>query len=222
MKVDENIARAISEYITSSRTTQKAFAAKMGVSEATMVKWRKPGNGVAEARWKKLFPLIRPYLPKTRLYVSSAGEVEYSSMLGGRRGRFREPALIPLLKQSDLLKYDSVVNIEQFAQAEKLSRIEYRAKVPGIGGMFCFDLENASAGVPGGARLFVSSEAKPKNGSLVLAATNTAEIVLGVYSAAGRMFELDAGERRETGRIEDIRRLFTGFFPVIAYEVICY
>jgi len=222
MKVDENIARAISQYIAASGTTQKAFASKLGVSEATMVKWRKPGNGVAEARWKTLFPLIRPYLPKSRLYVSGAGEVEYSSMLGGRRGRFREPSLIPFLQTSDLIKYNPVVSIEQFAQTEKLARIEYRPKVPGIGGMFGFDLVNASAGVPGGARLFVSSEAKPKNGSLVLAATNTAEIVLGHYSAAGRMFELDAGERRETGRIEDIRRLFTGFFPVIAYEVICY
>lgn len=222
MKVDSFIVRAINQYITANKTTQKELASQLEVSEATMVKWRKQGNGIGDGNWQKLYMLIKQYLPKDRLYISSSGEEEYSSLNDGRKSMYYVPVLIPHLKPSDLIKYNSVVSIEQFAQTETIARIEYRPKVPGIGGMFCFDLVNASAGVPSGARLFVSSEAKPRNGSLVLASTNTAEIILGFFRATGRVFELDTGERKETGRIEDIRRLFTGFFPVIAYEVICY
>jgi hypothetical protein len=220
MKIDQNIIRAISQYIAANKTTQKAISKQLGISEATMVKWHTVGCGITDANWTKLYALIKRYLPKDRIYISSSGQEEYSSLTDGRI--YDEPALIPVLTSGDLAKYNAVVSIEQFAQTKKLARIEYRPKVPGIGGMFEYVLETASAGVPQGARLFVSSEAKPRNGSLVLAVTGAGEVMLGVYNSTGREFELDSGANNTSGSIEDIRRLFAGFFPVITYEVICY
>ena len=222
MKVDQYIIRAINQYIAANRTTQKYFARQRGVSEATMVKWRKSGNGISDANWSALYSRIKDYLPKDRLYISSTGDEEYSSLNEGKKNMYYIPVLIPSLKSADLIKYNPVVSVEQFAQSENITRIEYRPKVIGIGGMFSYELETASAGVPPGARLFVSSEAKPRNNSLVLAVTNGKEIVLGIFKTTGRMFELDSGEKKLTGHLDDIRRLFTGFFPVISYEVICF
>lgn len=44
MKVDAYIVNAIDQYILANKLTQAAFAKQPGISEATMVKWRRAEN----------------------------------------------------------------------------------------------------------------------------------------------------------------------------------
>lgn len=222
MRVDKNIADAISKYIAERKITQKILAAELGVSETAMVKWHMPGCGITDKNWEKLFVRIRKYLPQERIYVTGGGRPEYSSLTEKKKNLFDVLVHIPELKAGDLIRYTPVVGIEQFAREENLGCVEYCPKVAGVGGLFCHVLKTASAGVPKNARLFASSEAKPKNGRPVLAVTAGKEIVFGMYRATGRTFELNTGEKKLTGKLEDIRTMFTGFFPVISYEVVCY
>lgn len=223
MRVDQHIIHAIDQYLSANRITQKEFARRLGVSEATIVKWRRQGNGISGPRWRAIYPIIKRYLPPSRIYITNAGEEEYSSLNDDKGFDPKTlPSRIPILNTEKLKKYNPIVSIEQFAQTEKLDRVDYRPKVAGVGGMFCYDLEFASNGVPTGARLFISSEVKPKNGSLVLAVAANGVVTLGTYSATGTVFELVVDGKKMPGKLDDIRRLFTGFFPVISYEVICF
>lgn len=221
MKVDQHIVRAINQYLAANRTTQKELCAHLEISESSMVKWKKHGGGIADNNWSKLYVLIKRYLPKDRIYISSAGVEEYSSLNEGRP-QSDHAVCVPLLNSSDLLKYNPIVGIEQYAQTEKLRRIEYKPKVKGISGMFCYKLETASEGIPEDASLFVSSEAKPRNDGLVLAVTSEGEILLGYFRTTGGAFEFSAGGKNRAGKLDEIRQIFAGIYPVISYEVVCY
>ena len=222
MKVDSHIIRAINQYVAANNTTRRDFAAQLGVSETAMVKWNKEGKGIADENWERMFPLIKRYLPKDRFYITNSGKEEYSSLTECRKPLYAT-VFIPLLSTADLLRYDSVVNVERFARDEGLTRVEYKPRVANVGGMFAYDLQQAFIGVPAGATLYVSSEVKPHSDALVLAATVNREVVLGMYSlGAGGTYVLNTGDRTFSGKIEDIRRIFTAFFPVIHYEVVCY
>jgi len=222
MKVDQNIARAIKQYLAANNTTQKVLSKQIGVAESTMVQWFKPGRGISASKWAQLYPLIKRYLPKDRIYISSAGEEEYSSLNTAKKNVFNFPVMVPLLKPAELARYTPIISIEQFAQTENLPRAAYQPKVPGVGGIFCYELDVPSIGVPQGAKLFASSEAKPTNNSIVLATTLSGEIILGVFHTSGNEFELDAGDRRITGNLVEVWRKFASLFPVVCYEVICY
>ena len=222
MKVDQHIVRALNQYLAANHTTQKVLSKQLNVSESTMVQWQKVGRGITFNNWSKLYPLIKRYLPKDRIYISSTGEEEYSSMADAKKQGFYVPIAVPVMKPLNLLRYNAIVSLEQFARSESLNRTEYNPKIAGIGGIFCYELDKAGLGIPVGARLFVSSEAKPRNGSIVLCTTFSGEIVLGVFHTTGDTFELDAGERKFTGNLVETMRKFSGIFPVISYEVICY
>ena len=47
-------------------------------------------------------------------------------------------------------------------------------------------------------------------------------VTLGTFSATGTVFELIVDGKKMSGRLDSIRTLFSGFFPVISYEVICF
>lgn len=223
MRVDQHIITAIDQYLQANRLTQKEFARRLGVCEATVVKWHRAGNGVSNVHWRIIYPLIKRYLPQNRIFITNAGEEEYSSLTGEHEIDPKyQPSFVPLLNTDKLKQYNPIVGIEQFAQTEHLDRVAYRPKVAGVGGIFRYDLEFASNGVPAGALLYVSSEAKPKNGSLILAVATNGVVTLGTFSATGTVFELIVDGKKMSGRLDSIRTLFSGFFPVISYEVICF
>lgn len=223
MKVDINIINAIDQYIATNHINQKAFAKLCGVSETTLVKWRRQGSGITPIRWARLFQLIRQYLPASRIFISASGEEKYSSLLegSGRNDYFEPkfvPAMIPVLQPKDLVKYNAFVqNIEQFAFERDLPRIEFRPRVQCAGGIFCYKLEESQAGIPGGAFLYASSEAKPRQGQLIIAVTADKKIIVGRYSIRRERFTI--GEMN--GNVDSIRTQFLGLFPIIVYEVIC-
>ena len=222
MKVDQHIVRALNQYLAANHTTQKELSKQLNISESTMVQWQKVGRGINFANWEKLYPLIKRYLPKDRIYVSGTGDEEYSSMADAKKQGFYVPIAVPIMKPLNLLRYNAIVAIEQFARSENLSRTEYNPKIAGIGGIFAYELDKPGLGIPVGARIFASSEAKPRNNSIVLCTTVSGEIVLGVFHTTGDTFELDMGDRKFSGNLVEIWRKFSGIFPVISYEVICY
>ena len=82
MRVDQHIITAIDQYLQANRLTQKEFARRLGVCEATVVKWHRAGNGVSNVHWRIIYPLIKRYLPQNRIFITNAGEEEYSSLTG--------------------------------------------------------------------------------------------------------------------------------------------
>ena len=223
MKVDINIVNAIDQYIATNHINQKEFAKICGVSETTLVKWRRQGSGITPIRWARLFKMIRQFLPASRIFVSASGEEQYSSLLegSGRNDYFEPkfvPAMIPVLQPKDLLKYNAFVqNIEQFAFERDLPRIEFRPRVQSAGGIFCYQLEETQGGIPSGAYLYASTEAKPRQAQFVIAVTADKKIIVGRYSARCGRFNI--GEMG--GNLDSIRTQLIGLFPIIVYEVIC-
>ena len=231
MKVDINIVNAIDQYLAANNIPQRDFAKRLGVSEATMVKWRRQGNGITGMRWATLYKFIKQYLPQDRIFISSNGEEHYSSLNDGRGGSpYFEPkfvpAMVPLFSTGNIEQYNGmemVQSVEQFACQQQLPRVEYRPKVSGCGGIFAYDLPKAAAGIPQGARLYISSEAKPKNGGITLAVSSAdGRVALGIYTVTGNTFTFATQPQSITGKLQDARTVFSVLLPVIMYEVICY
>ncbi len=223
MKVDAYIASAIDQYIMANKLTQAGFAKQLGISEATMVKWRRQGNGITGRRWAELYKHIKRYLPKERIFTASNGEEHYSSANEGAGVRvYFEPKyipqMVPVLEDKDLQAWPQMVqSVEQYVAGRDYKRAEYRARGPEAG-VFCYMLSSATIGIPQGAQLFVSGEAKPTNGGLVLAVTTSGEIILATYTATGNTFTL-TGSQNITGQLSKAQELFTMLAPVIEYTV---
>lgn len=231
MKVDEHIARAIAQYIDEKKILAKDFARLFGVSEPAIVKWRRPGSGIVPRHWVRLFDYIKKYLPPERIYVDQTGAEQYISMLDDTRrvSRFSTrfmPQMIPKLTPADLTHYNAMLqSVEQYANSIGAERVEYRQKASGsVGGsgMFCFQVPAAAADIPKDAMLYISTEAKPKPGCLVVSVLANDDIVIGRYTSTGTNFTITAGERIISGSLNEARDLFKLLLPVISYEVTAY
>lgn len=228
MKIDINIVNAIDQYMLANKISANAFAEVLGISPATMVKWRRQGNGITGRRWQELYKHIKSYLPQDRIFVASNGEEHYSSLNEGTGGKaYFEPKYVPqmapVFTQEDLRRYNSMVeSVEQYACVNNLQRREYRQHIAGFGSIFCYDLPQAIVGVPAGARLYASENTKPRNGGLVLAVTSTGQILLGIYTVKGGSFTISCGVEKTTGKLAEARGMFTMICPVVMYEVFTY
>ncbi len=225
MRIDINISNAIDRLLLDRHITAAAFAKELGISEAALVKWRRPGNGITGRMWQALYPKIKKYLPQERIFIAQNGEEHYSSLNETCKSGnpYYEPKfipqLVPIFTESDLLAYLPLVqSVEQYARLHNLQRTEYRPRIAGCGGMFCYELPQPCAGMPSGARLFISSEAKPKNGCMALAIDNGGKIHVGLYTADNSMFNIGG----VTGRLAQASTIVTMLCPVIMYEVITY
>lgn len=225
MKVDIGIATAIDAYLADNGMTAKELAEKIGVTAASVVLWRRPGRGITGKWWSRLFPLLMPYLPKSRIYIGSDGEEHYASSEEKSvksYSKFDSDSAVvnvPLLDEYALRSYVPMAeSIEQFAVHACLPRLQHLNRLAGCGGVFAYDLQEAKCGIPQGAHLFASTEARPKNGCLVLGVRTGGDITLGKYF-------LEDGKVTYGGvsfPVERIRELFTLFAPVLRYEVTCF
>ena len=84
MIVDSHISEAIEKYLKANKIPAKELCKTLDISEPAFVKWRRPGKGILPRNWGVLFPLIKPYLPKSRFYIDERGEECYSSLLEHR------------------------------------------------------------------------------------------------------------------------------------------
>lgn len=224
MKVDAYIVNAIDQYILANKLTQAAFAKQLGISEATMVKWRRQGNGITGRRWQHLYRYIKRYLPAERIFIAGNGEEHYSSATEGTGVRvYFEPKyipqMVPVLVDEHLRQYQQMLqSVEQYVAGRDFPRVEYRPHSKATSGIFCYVLPQAEVGVPQGARLFVSSEEKPRSGGLVLAVTAAGKIMLANYTTSGNTFTL-AGRENITGKLAQAREMLTMLATVVMYEV---
>ena len=224
MKVDAYIVNAIDQYILANKLTQAAFAKQLGISEATMVKWRRQGNGITGRRWQQLYGYIKRYLPTERIFVAGNGEEHYSSATEGTgvRAYFEPkyiPQMVPVLVDENLRDYQQMLqSVEQYVGGRAFPRVEYRPRGNAASGIFCYVLPQAAAGVPQGARLFISSEEKPHSGGLVLAVTAGGKIMLANYTTSGNTFTL-SGVETITGKLAQARQMLTMLATVVMYEV---
>lgn len=231
MKIDSHIATGVERYILDQDITAKEFSRRMNVSEATVIKWRKPGNGVSEPRWNELFKLIRPYLPEDRIYLDDAGQEQYSSLVKGASVKFFEPKFVPqmapAITEKELLNYECMLeSIEQFAIRCNVPRVEYRPRHKDKGGVFALLIESAlhEPVFPAGARLFVTSEdAKPANDNTVVCRfRDKNKICIGRYQANDGEFTITpySKEKPVSGKIAEAKKLIDWVFPVMFYEVV--
>ncbi len=225
MKVDIGIATAINAYLATERMTARQLAKNIGVTEPTIVMWRRPGRGITDKWWQVIYPLIKPYLPKSRIYIASDGQEHYASAEDKAVKSYNAFGLdsavinVPLLDEYALRSYVPMAeSIEQFAVHACFPRLQHLNRLAGCGGVFAYDLQESKCGVPQGAHLFASTEARPKNGCLVLGVRTGGEITLG-------KFYLEDGKVTYGGvsfPVGSLRELFTLFAPVLRYEVTCF
>ena len=227
MKVDINIVNAIDQYLAANNIPQRDFAKRLGVSEATMVKWRRQGNGITGMRWATLYKFIKQYLPQDRIFIASNGEERYSSLNDGRGGSpYFEPkfipAMIPKFSKENIVQWSAVntlQTVEQFACQKQLPRVEYRHKSMCHGEVFAYDLTASAEGIPQGATLYILRE-PPRDGDIALAVlTEDSRVVLGIYTVTGNTFTFSMQPKSITGSLRDGKNIFSLLLPIIKYEV---
>ena len=226
MRVDSNIAAAIEQYLLDTHSTAKELCKICGISEPAMIKWRRPGKGILPRNWMVLFPIIKKYLPKDRIFIDENGKEQYSSTLEGTGGNpyFHPkyiPQMVPVFDIGQLSKFNTMVmTTEQYANNLNSSRIEYRPRTQGCGsGVFAFTVNFENPFIPKGALLFASSELRPKNGCIVLINDIDGKVSLGRYSATGDIYQIDFECSKLAGQIDKIRDNISSIFPVLYYEV---
>lgn len=230
MRVDANIATAITNYLTENNLSAAELCKKLGVSEPAFVKWRRPGKGITQRYWTQLFPLIKPFMPPERIYVDGTGNEQYSSMLDGTGGNpYFQPKfilqMVPVFTANDLAEYPYIIkNIEQFAIDKNAPRIEYRPRAKNCGsGVFAVNYDMESGVLPKGALLFASSELRPKNGSLIVFLDNSGAVQFGKYVQNDDEYTIIVNRGTTIkGALNKISEKISWMFPILYYEVVTF
>lgn len=229
MKVDSEISRAIDRYLHENELTYEEFSKRMGVSPACITKWRRVGNGITPIKWESLFPMIKQYLPESRIFIDDSGREQYSSATEHQSSYVFEPKYLPQMVptfQLDRLKnFDNTLeSIIQFSEKNSSKLSEYRPKHPNVSGVFSVDINDNSLApvIPAKTRLFACTSERPQNGGLVIANPASADVIVGRYSRKGSRFyihSLYGNIVLISGEITDARSLISWIFPVLYYEV---
>ena len=232
MQIDSNIVKAIEKYLNENELMAMDLAASLGVSPATMTKWRKVGNGITDQKWDALFPLIKKYLPAERIYIDTAGVEQYSSAVQKESAYSFDPkyvpAMIPLFSTDDLAEYDNMLeSAMQFGKRTQAKQIEYRAKHPNKQGVFALRLDNDDFApvMPSGSTIFACTSETPVTGSVIVFKNAAGLVTIGRYQQKQSNFRittLDSRSQLVQGKISEARSIITWAFPVLFYEVVTF
>lgn len=232
MKVDSHIVHAIDQLISAKGISYEDFARAQGVSCASITKWRKVGNGITPARWEKLFPLLKKYLPKDRIFINDAQQEQYSSAAAHQSSYVFEPKYIPLMvpvfSMEQIATYDDTLeSVTQFGVRLKAKKAEYRPKHTEKSSIFAIALaDNTMAPIfPEKTTLFVCAGERPAETGLVIALPVGGKAILGTYTRQGGYFSIVSPDGNGTsveGKVADAKKLINWIFPVLYYEVITF
>lgn len=232
MKVDSHIVRAIDKFIAEQGISYEDFARNQGVSCAAITKWRKVGNGITSARWEKLFPLLKKYLPHDRIFIDDAQREQYSSAAAHQSSYVFEPKYIPLMvpvfSMEQIATYDDTLeSVTQLGVRLKVKKAEYRPKHKEKSSVFAVALKNNSLApvFPAKTTLFVCAGERPVDGGLALALPVGGKAILGTYTRQGDTFSVvsaDGHGAAVEGKVADAKKLITWIFPVLYYEVVTF
>lgn len=231
MKIDSHIVRAIDKFITENGISYEEFARQQKVSCAAITKWRKVGNGITPARWERLFPLLKKYLPQDRIFIDDAQKEQYSSAAAHQSSYVFEPKYMPLMvpvfSMKQIAAYDDTLeSVTQLGVRLKAKKAEYRPKHKEKSSVFAVSLtDNALAPVfPVKTTLFVCAGERPVDGGLALTLPVGDGAILGTYKRQGDTFSVIApdGTPAIEGKVADAKKLLTWIFPVLYYEVVTF
>lgn len=233
MKVDSHIAHAIDQLIAERKISNEEFSRSLGVSNASITKWRKVGNGITSMRWEVLFPLIKKYLPKDRIFINDAGMEQYSSATAKQSSYFFDPKYIPLMVPTfslqEIAAYDDTLeSITQLGERLKSKLSEYRPKHKEKSSIFAIQMadDKLAPVFPERTTLFVCAGERPASSGLVVMLTADKVPVIGQYSRQGDEFSVTPtdGNRKHfiRGKVADAKQMITWIFPVLYYEVVTF
>lgn len=232
MKVDSHISHAIDQYINDNGISYEEFANRLGVSCASITKWRKVGNGMTSKRWATIFPLIKKYLPKDRIFIDDAQKEQYSSTISHQSSYVFEPKYVPLMvpvfSLAQIGSYDDTLeSVTQLGVRMKAQKAEYRPKHSDKSSVFAIRLadDGLAPVFPKDTTLFVCAGERPADGGLSVALrAGTETPVIGFYKRIGDRFSVTtaAGDEAISGGVADAKKLLTWIFPVLYYEVVTF
>lgn len=232
VRVDTNIVNAIDEYLASVQCDYQDLARKIGVAPASITKWRKVGNGITEAKWKCLFPIIKPFLPSERIYIDDSGSEQYSSTIGGTPAYTFEPkyipTMIPNIEIDALAEYDNMLeSIVQFGERINAEEIEYRPKHSNVAGVFAVTLtgKQCEPVLPKGAVLYACTSETTRSNVISLVKTNDNKVFVARYQLMNGKFALLNVTNNKPiicEKIIDARKIIQWIFPVLYYEVVTF
>ena len=233
MKIDSFIVTAQKEYIRDKKMLLQDYAAEMGISPCCVTKWSKVGNGITDAKWKKLFPKIKKYLPKERIYIDDAGKEQYSSATEHISDYIFDPKYIPTMVYKIDLKYlsqfDNIIDsIAQFGERIGANTVEYRPKHANKNSIMAIGIDdNLHAPIfPLGTTLFVSTAGETiPNGCICVVKDINGEIFIGHHVRKKDQFAVTdamSGKPLLIGEIENARKFIQWIFPVLYYEVVTF
>ena len=233
MRIDSYIVRSQNKYIQERQITSAEYAAEMGISPACVVKWRKVGNGITDQKWEQLFPKIKKYLPKDRIYIDDSGKERYMSATEHVSGYVFEPkyvpAMVPLFPLKQMSKFDNTLDsVVQFGQRIGADMVEYRPRHPNKSGVMAIRVDNMlfDPVLPFGATLFACTGGETiSDGCLVIVKDRNNEVFIGKYCKRRDQFavnDLMSEQALVIGEIESPRKSIDWIFPVLYYEVVTF
>ena len=232
VRVDSHIVEAIDEYLASVQGDYQDVARIVGVSPAAITKWRKVGNGITDSKWKKLFPHIRPFLPKERIYIDDTGCEQYSSTIANAPTYTFEPKYIPTMIPNvpfgNLEDYDNMLeSIVQFGKRIGAKEVEYRPKHSDVSGIWATSIPDKRYApvLPEDAMLYVCTSETPRSNRMVIVKTHDNNVFVARYQLmTGKFALLDIVTDKPIlcEKIADARKIIQWIFPVLYYEVMTF
>lgn len=192
MKVDSNIVSAINDYLSDTKQAASDLAKKLGVTDPTIIKWRKVGNGITAPRWQKLFKLIKQYLPKDRIFINDAGKEDYQNTLEGVPDMYTNkyiPAMIPVITMQHAVEYDSLVeSFDKYAKSKSAELAEFHAKKELPKGMFAVRMQDESwmPSIPKSAIIFIAGDEFPTDGDMIMVKTQKQKTMFAIFKTDGK------------------------------------
>ena len=233
MRIDTNIVLAIDEFAKANKLSKQKLAERLGVSGATITKWHRVGSGIVNSRWNnQLFPLLKAYLPKERIYIDDAGVERYSSTTAKQSNYFFEPKYVPVkvpIFTLDMISdYDDTLDsITQYAQNNGADSVEFRPKSSQrVSSVFAVSIQDTRlSNFPFKTMtLFVSSGDRPQDSGLVLVRPIKGKAFVGEYKRDLQNFSITeiGGTQSVSGEIAQAKQLISWVFPVLYTEAVTF
>lgn len=232
VRVDTNIVNAINEYLASVQGEYQDVARIVGASPAAITKWRKVGNGITESKWKKLFPIIKPFLPNERIYIDDTGCEQYSSTIANTPAYTFEPkyipTMIPNIPFDNLSAFDNMLeSMLQFGKRIGAKEVEYRPKHSDVTGVWATTIPDKRyiPVLPEDAVLYVCTSETPRVNRMVIAKNHENNVIVARYQLMnGKFALLDIVTDKPIicEKIADVRKIIQWIFPVLYYEVVTF
>jgi hypothetical protein len=232
VKIDSNIVTAIKDYVSSNQMELQQFAAEMNISGACVTKWMKVGNGITEQKWDVLFPKIKQFLPKDRIYIDDSGSERYLSGTENISNYIFNPQYVPtmihIVQLDKFADFDNLIqSVSQFGVDTGANTVEFRHKHSDKTGIIAVQVDSSQYApvLPENSTLYVCTSEAPKHDGVVVVKNSDCKVYIARYIKDGKQLSLNdinTGEPLATCNISEARKFIQWIFPVLYYEVVTF